>query len=67
MSLDLQSISYVDNQEFDGGSMALPGPFGYQMGPLIEKPVTTVPNIVFFFNMWLADGLLVSSVSVPTA
>ena len=63
-NLNLQSISYIDNREFHDGSMTLPGPPGYQMGPLAKKPATNITNIVFFSNVWLADGLLVGS--VPT-
>lgn len=62
MTLDIQSISYIDNREFSGGDyVSLPGPFGYQFF-IFSEAINGVPNIMFFLNQWLADGLLVSSV-----
>ena len=61
MNLDLQSISYVDNREFPGVSAMGPGPFAYQYDYLSSDPMNTVPETLFLFNTWLADGLLVWS------
>lgn len=61
----LQSISYVDDREFSGGSTTPRGPYGYQAGLLRSNPMNSVPNMMFYLNLWLADGLLVSSVSNP--
>ena len=67
MTLDIQSISYVDYRDFSGGdSVSLPGPFGYQFF-IFSTAINGVPNIMFFLNQWLADGLLVGSVPKPTA
>lgn len=63
MNFCLQWISYVDNREFLGDPSTPPGPFGYQIGFLYKTPMNTVAGIMSFLNMWLADGLLVSSAS----
>ena len=61
VNLQIQSISYIDNREFPGivGEIS-PGPIGYQvfMG---HEALTTLSNVMFFLNAWLADGFLVSS------
>lgn len=54
MSLDLQSISYIDNREFPAG------PLVYQLS-ISTQAISIVPNVMFPLNQWLADGLLVSS------
>ena len=54
INLDLQSISYIDNQAFPGG------PLLYQLY-VSAKAISLVPNVMFPLNQWLADGLLVSS------
>jgi hypothetical protein len=59
LSLDLQSISYIDDRNFDGG--IAPGPLGYQL-LISSDAINIVPNLMFILNQWLADGLLVSSV-----
>jgi hypothetical protein len=62
-SLDVQSISYIEKREFPGVRGEVPpGPFGYQE-VIYSKAISTVPNIVFQLNQWLADGFLVRSVS----
>ena len=67
MTLDFQSISYIDCRGFSGGGfVSLPGPFGYQLF-ILSKAINGVPNIIFFLNQWLADGLLVGSVPEPAA
>lgn len=63
MSLDLQSISYIENREFPGiRGKIFPGPYGYQ-DLVCSKAINTVPSIMFQLNQWLADGLLVRYVS----
>jgi hypothetical protein len=63
--LDLQSISYIDNREFPGIDGVLsPGPLGYQF-LIYSNVINVVPTLMFQFNNWLADGLLVSPVSNP--
>ena len=63
--LNYQCISYVDNREFPGNDELPPGPNGYQLFTAF-LPTTFVPAVMFIINHWLADGLLVSSVSHPT-
>ena len=65
MSLAVQSISYIDNREYPSNRTIHPGPLGYQMGALDGSPMNVVPTVMFFLNLWLADGLLVNSVGVP--
>ena len=62
MNLNLQSISYIDNREFRGGGMLAPGPLGYQFS-IYSKAISVIPTITYLLNNWLADGLLVGSVS----
>ena len=63
MGLNVQLISYIDRREFPGIEGGVPpGPLGYQ--PLIRSGVLTIiPDLMFFLNGWLADGLLVSVLS----
>jgi len=61
VGLHIESISIIDNREFPGIKGVLPpGPLGYQ---LFIRPtaLTIILNLMFFFNNWLADGLLVGS------
>lgn len=58
-TLDTQSISYIDSREFPGADGWSPGPLGYQFF-IYSKPITLVPSLMFTFNQWLADGLLVN-------
>lgn len=60
MNYDIQSIAYIDAREYPGDTAIPPGPFGYQVGPLYRSPLNIVPGVLSFFNLWLADGLLVS-------
>lgn len=61
--LDLQSISYINNREFPGIDGVLsPGPLGYQF-LIYSNVINVIPTLMFQFNNWLADGLLVSHVS----
>ena len=59
LSLDIQSISYVDNREFPGNDALPPGPLGYQY-LIYSKAISITPNLMFLLNNWLADALLVS-------
>ena len=62
-SLYLESISYVDDRGFPGAKGIPPGPVGYQY--LIgTDSLTTLCYLIVYLNQWLADGLLVSSVSM---
>ena len=66
MNLILQSDSYIDRREFWSAQGSGPGPYPY--GPLeyqsnVSCPMAfgVIPGLMFLFNYWLADGLLVSS------
>ena len=60
LALHAESICYIDDREFPGiEGAAPPGPLGYA-GLINHKALTIVPNITFYLNGWLADGLLVS-------
>lgn len=62
MTLNIESISFIDNRNFPGADGVLPpGPVGYQF-LIYSKAISIVPNVAFLLNNWLADGLLVSSV-----
>ena len=60
--LSLQAISYIDNRRFPGDDVYPPGPVGYQYFTDFEA-VNAFSRVMFPLNQWLADGLLVSSVS----
>lgn len=63
INLDIQSISYIDNRDFAGDDIMFPpGPLGYQF-LIYSKAISVVPNVMFYLNTCLADGLLVSSVA----
>lgn len=62
MTLDIQSISFIDNREFVSAIGLPPGPLGYQV-LIYSKAIGIVPSVVFLLNQFLADGLLVRSVS----
>ena len=63
--LNMTSLSYVSNREFTGGAGIFPGPFGYSGS--VYNWVTILFDSMFPLNQWLADGLLVGSVSNPVA
>lgn len=64
MALDIQSTSYIDHRKFTGVNNVLPsGPFGYQFS-IYPSAINVIADVTFLFNTWLADGLLVNSVSV---
>ena len=61
MDLYAQSISYIDNREFsDVDGTGPSGPYGYQWF-IDSSTLKIIPDIMFTFCNWLADGLLVSS------
>jgi hypothetical protein len=55
---DLLSISYIDNREFPGDGTPYPGPLGYETY-IYSALISNTPDIMFFLNSCLADGLLV--------
>lgn len=58
-TLNIESISFIDNRNFPGVGEALPpGPLGYQF-LIYSRPMGIVPNVMFLLDNWLADGLLV--------
>jgi hypothetical protein len=61
MTLDIQSISFVDSREFTGDTLLPPGPLGYQV-LIYSEAIGIVPSVAFLLNQFLADGLLVCSV-----
>ena len=65
MQLYLQSISYIDNREFRGLRGLPGGPLGYRWS-IYSGALGIVTNIMFFLNNWLADALLVGSLSDAT-
>ena len=61
ITLDIQSISFIDNREYPGSSTdsaVPPGPIGYQY-LLHSKPIGITPTPMLVLNNWLSDGLLV--------
>lgn len=58
LSLNGQSLSYIDNRSFPGIRGVLsPGPLAWQ-NLIYSDPLETVPSITFQLSQWLADGLL---------
>ena len=61
LSLDTQSMSYIDYRTFSGiNDLIPPGPLGYQMA-ISADALNMVPSVAATLNNWLTDGLLVSS------
>ena len=60
-----QSYGYI-NCEFPGDELAVDGPCEGRYGPF-ATPLAIICEIMFYLNMWLADGLLVSSVLDPVS
>ena len=54
-----ESVSFIDNREFSGEDGSSPGPMGITDNATIIAPLV----VAFPLRQWLADGLLVSSVS----
>ena len=55
------SIQYIDDRAFPGNDESPPGPFGYQFY-LSSTAASTVFELMFPLNQWLADGLLVGPI-----
>ena len=53
---------YINNRGFPGGGKYPPGPIGY-IYIISTEATTTVLNVMFPLNQWLADGLLVGPIS----
>ena len=65
INLGIQSTSYVDDRSSPNVRNPLgSGPLEYQF-LISTKAIEIVPIVILFFNNWLADGLLVSSVPNP--
>ena len=61
MHFNIRSISYIDNRNFPGAEgMIPPGPFGYQQS-IGHSALSIISNVMFVMCIWLANGLLVSS------
>jgi len=57
LNYGIQSICYIDNRDFTGVNNLLPpGPFSYQQF-IYSDAISVVPNVMFFLNTCLADGL----------
>ena len=64
MGIYLHDVSnlWIDHREFPGSDEYPPGPLGYSN--LIDfNPIEKFEYNMFPFNQWLADGLLVCSIS----
>ena len=66
IQLNVASTVYVDDREFPGDDGYPPGPFGCLFFLNLEA-TTVVFSLMFPLNQWLADGLLVGSISSPIA
>ena len=59
MSLDILSVSFIDNREFPGvENLIPPGPLGYEW-LISPTALSIIPYAMFTLCNWLADGLLV--------
>ena len=63
---DRLSVQYINNREFPGNDKSPPGPVGYDE-LLDSEAATTIFNVMFPLNQWLADGLLVSHILTSVA
>jgi hypothetical protein len=59
LSIDIQSVSSIDNREFLSVDGLPPGPIGYQFFTW-QDAISLISTYPLFLNGWLADGLLVS-------
>ena len=66
IDLDYLAVEYINNREFPGNDELPPGPAGYD-DIISATETTTVFNVMFHLNQWLADGLLVSPTSNSVA
>ena len=62
MDLNSLSVSYVEDREFPGDDESPPGPAGYQYFTYTSA-TSGFSRVMFPLNQWLADGILVCSVS----
>ena len=62
MNFDILSTCYIGNREFPGVDLFVPGPLGYQLF-INSGAIITTADTMFTLNVWLADGLLVGSIS----
>ena len=61
ISLNGQSISYIDNRKFPGiRGVTPPGPLGYQFFTNPEA-LSIISNVALLLGAWLVDGFLVGS------
>ena len=60
------SLEYINNRGFAGCDEYFPGPLGYDE-LLNTKPTATFYDFTFPMNQWLADGLLVGTISSSVA
>ena len=61
LDLNVASVTYIDDREFPGNEESSPGPIGW-LRILSAKSIGTIFLVMFPFNQWLADGLLVGPV-----
>ena len=66
IDIDYLAIEYINNREFPGNDELPPGPVGYDV-IISATETTTVFNVMFPLNQWLADGLLVCPISNSAA
>ena len=59
ITLNLQSLAFIDNREYTDPDGTLLGPLGYRSAIRLTV-IDAVPNLMFCLNNLLADGLLVS-------
>ena len=62
IGLNYLSIEYIDSREFPGNNVYPPGPLGNDFF-INSEALTTVSEVLFPLNQWLADGLLVGLIS----
>ena len=58
ISLNNESLALIDNREFTDPNGVLSGPLAYRYAIHLTA-LDAIPNLMFFFNNLLADGLLV--------
>lgn len=64
ISLDTLSVAYINHRQSPGVGEYPPGPIGYQYSTY-SMTSGTVAIVMFLFNNWLADALLVRIVFDP--
>ena len=60
------STIYINNRGFPGDNVYPPGPLGYEFfisDEAAPNPLNDVLYVMYPLNQWLADGLLVGSIS----